>query len=107
MEEEKRNKKKALINQLDYSFLNRKKRVLNITKENEDIVLENNKSIYFTNKNEDKKSNKTESNNENNSNNTNYTDKPNYTNTSYKNKIENEILEYSLTESDLRNWEVN
>lgn len=109
MEEEKQNRRKALINQLNNAFTNRKKRAVNITKENEEIVLENNKSIYFKNKNEDKNSSKSESNNENNSKNTNYTDKPNNINkTSLKNKIENEISisEIFLTESDLKNWEV-
>lgn len=103
MEEEKRNKRTALINQLNNAFLNRKKRI-NLTKENEEIVIENNKSIYFKKQNEDKKSNKSELNNENNSNNTNYTDQPN--NVYTKTKLDSEILEFYLTENDLRNWEV-
>ena len=106
MEEEKQTKRKAIINQLNNAFMNRKKRFINITKENEEIVFENNRSIYFKNKNDDRKSNKSESNHENNSNNTNYTDQPLIKTNSYKNKIENEFPEFFLNESDMKNWDV-
>jgi hypothetical protein len=106
MEEESQNKRKALINQLSNAFLNRKK-AKNITKENEDIVLENNKSIYLKKKNDDKKSKKSELNNENISNNTNYTDKSNSNNLNPENKTDNEMSEFFLTENDLKKWEVN
>ena len=109
MEEENELKRKALITQLNNAFVIGKNNSF-IPKENVEPLKINNDALKQQVINYDKISNKSES-NENNSNNTNFTDNsknnnnlPNSTKIIEQDNIIN--LEFTITEKELKIWEV-
>lgn len=105
MNQEKQAKRKGLINMLNNNFINRKKRLLHINEDLNEMIQENNKSINFKISNSNKISENSDS-NEIISVNTNSTENSKDAKKSQIKILENDSCEFSLTDDDLKNWEV-
>jgi len=102
---EKQEKRKAIINMLNTNFINRKKRLLPINNDIYEMIEENNRSINTKITYSNKISENSDS-NEILSVKTNTTENSKDTKTSQIQNLENDPNEFSLTENDIKNWEV-